>query len=141
MVPILRPCSAAKPIRSGSRAMLPSSFMISQITPDGLSPASRDTSTAASVCPARTSTPPSFATSGKTCPGVVICSGPLAASMATATVRARSAAEIPVVTPSRASIDTVNAVWWRVPLCCAISGRPSCLTRSDASVRQISPRP
>ena len=31
-------------------------------------------------------------------------------------VRARSAAEMPVVTPSRASIETVKAVWWRVPL-------------------------
>ena len=33
-----------------------------------------------------------------------------AGSIATAIVRARSAAEIPVVTPSRASIETVNAV-------------------------------
>ena len=36
--------------------------------------------------------------------------GPLLASMATATVRARSGAEMPVVTPSRASIETVKAV-------------------------------
>ena len=34
-------------------------------------------------------------------------------SMATATVRARSWAEMPVVTPSRASIETVKAVSWR----------------------------
>ena len=34
-------------------------------------------------------------------------------SMATATVRARSCAEMPVVTPSRASIETVKAVSWR----------------------------
>jgi hypothetical protein len=32
-------------------------------------------------------------------------------------VRARSAAEMPVVTPSRASIEVVKAVSWRVPLC------------------------
>ena len=50
--------------------------MISQITPEGLRPASRATSTAASVWPARTSTPPSRATSGKTWPGETICSGP-----------------------------------------------------------------
>jgi hypothetical protein len=31
--------------------------------------------------------------------------------MATRIVRARSAALMPVVTPSRASIETVNAVW------------------------------
>jgi hypothetical protein len=74
----------------GSRAMVPSSFMISQITPDGLSPASRAMSTAASVWPARTSTPPSRATSGKTWPGVVMSSGPVVGSMATAMVRARS---------------------------------------------------
>ena len=37
---------------------MPSSFMISQITPEGFSPAMRDKSTEASVCPARTSTPP-----------------------------------------------------------------------------------
>ncbi len=43
--------------------------MISQITPEGLRPASRATSTAASVWPVRTSTPPSRATSGKTWPG------------------------------------------------------------------------
>ena len=39
--------------------------MISQITPEGLSPASRARSTAASVCPDRTSTPPWRARSGK----------------------------------------------------------------------------
>ena len=33
--------------------------------------------------------------------------------MATATVRARSCAEMPVVMPSRASIETVKAVSWR----------------------------
>src|SRR3546814_9987439 len=38
----------------------------SQITPEGLSPASRAMSTAASVWPARTRTPPSTAISGKT---------------------------------------------------------------------------
>ena len=38
--------------------MVPSSRMISQMTPLGLRPASRETSTAASVWPARTSTPP-----------------------------------------------------------------------------------
>ena len=60
--------------------------------------------------------------------------------MATATVCARSAAEIPVVTPSRASIETVNAVEWRVPFDWLISGRPSWLTRCEVSARQISPR-
>ena len=84
--------------------------MISQITPEGLSPASRETSTAASVCPARSSTPPGRATSGKTWPGETISPRSFDASIATATVRARSPAEMPVVTPCRASIETVKAV-------------------------------
>ena len=49
--------------------MVPSSFMISQITPEGSSPARRERSTEASVCPARTSTPPSRARRGKIWPG------------------------------------------------------------------------
>ena len=49
--------------------MVPSSFITSQITPDGLSPASRARSIAASVWPVRSSTPPSFAFSGKMWPG------------------------------------------------------------------------
>ena len=51
--------------RSGMRAIVPSSFMISQITPAGFSPASRARSTEASVWPARPSTPPLRARSGK----------------------------------------------------------------------------
>ena len=43
--------------------------MISQITPAGIRPASRARSTAASVWPVRSRTPPSFAFSGKTWPG------------------------------------------------------------------------
>src|SRR3712207_7389269 len=39
---------------------------------------------AASVWPARTRTPPSRATSGKTWPGLTRCSGPFEASIATA---------------------------------------------------------
>jgi len=53
----------------GTRAMVPSSFITSQITPEASSPAMRARSTEASVCPARTSTPPSRARRGKTWPG------------------------------------------------------------------------
>ena len=42
---------------------------------------------------------------------------PLMAREGGTLVRARSAADMPVVTPSRASIETVNAVWCRVPFC------------------------
>ena len=62
---IFSPCRSQYGIRSGTRAIVPSSFMISQTTPDGLRPASRARSTAASVWPIRSSTPPGFARSGK----------------------------------------------------------------------------
>src|SRR5208282_1319820 len=56
------------PIRSGTRAMVPSSFMISQMIPAGIMPASLARSTDASVWPARTSTPPLRARSGNMWP-------------------------------------------------------------------------
>ncbi len=87
-----------------TRAIVPSSFMISQITPAGASPAIRARSTDASVCPARTRTPPLRARSGKTCPWPrQVVGGRPRDSIATRMVCARSAAEIPVVTPWRAS--------------------------------------
>ena len=51
-------CCFAKACRSGMRAMVPSSFMISQITPAGFRPASRARSTLPSVWPVRRRTPP-----------------------------------------------------------------------------------
>src|ERR671937_806024 len=104
------PCRSQYGIRSGTRAIVPSSFMISHTTPAGISPANRARSTAASVCPARTSTPPSRARSGKTRPGWTRSAGLDDGSIATWIVRERSGAEIPVVTPSRASTEIVNAV-------------------------------
>ena len=58
MVPIFSLCSAANWSRSGRRAMVPSSRMISHSTAAGVSPARRARSQQASVWPARTSTPP-----------------------------------------------------------------------------------
>ena len=49
MVIISSPCFFANFVSSGTRAIVPSSFMISQITPAGSSPAMRARSTAASV--------------------------------------------------------------------------------------------
>ena len=97
-------------------------------------------STAASVWPARTRTPPSRATSGKTWPGVTMSSTPLVGSTATAIVRARSWAEMPVVTPSRASIETVKAVPWPDWLSVDIGGRRNWRARSAVIDRQIRPR-
>ncbi len=47
--------------------------------------------------------------------------------MSTWTVRARSAAEMPVVTPARASTDTVNGVPKCELLASTIIGMPSCV--------------
>ena len=90
--------------------MVPSSFMISQMTPAGTSPASRARSTAVSVCPARRSTPPGRAISGKRCPGETKSPGAVAGSISACTVFARSKALMPVVVPCRASTLWVKAV-------------------------------
>ena len=62
------------------------------------------------MCPARSSTPPSRARSGKMCPGRVSCSGRVEGSTSSRIVCALSCAEAPVVTPSRASTVTVEAL-------------------------------
>ena len=71
-------------------------------------PAMRARSTAASVCPARRSTPPSLATSGNRCPGRVKSAGLLVGSQIARIVRARSAAVMPV--RRRAVIDRHGVV-------------------------------
>ena len=61
--------------------------------------------------PVRSRTPPARAFSGMTWPPTTMSSWPLAGSTAVRIVCARSAARMPVVTPSRASMVTVNGVW------------------------------
>src|ERR1700674_5541628 len=68
-------------------------------------------------------------------------SGRAPAAHATRMVCARSAAEIPVVTPSAASIDTVKLVPWRDRFIGVISARPSCLARSSVIGMHTRPRP
>ena len=141
IVPTLSRCFSAKGIKSGRRAIVPSALRISQITPVGCSPANSARSHVASVWPARTSTPPGFEISGKTWPGCTTSSGRALRAVATRTVCARSAAEMPVVTPLAASMETVNAV-----LCCArlsatISGKFNCRACASVSGMQIRPRP
>ena len=63
---ILILCCFANLIRSGNRAISPSSFIISQITPEGFDLASLAISITASVCPALINVPPSLAINGKT---------------------------------------------------------------------------
>ena len=115
--------------------------MISQMMPDGPRPASRERSTAPSVCPVRTNTPPLRARSGKTWPGTMKSSGRASGRVACRIVVARSSAETPRVTPCRASNDTVKAVPSGAVFLSTIIGRPNASMRSSAIGRQISPRP
>ena len=59
-------------IKSSNLAILPSSFITSQITELGFSFDNLEISIEASVCPALSKTPPFLATKGKTCPGETI---------------------------------------------------------------------
>src|ERR1700736_2638865 len=68
-------------------------------------------------------------------------SGRAPAAHATRIVCARSAAEIPVVTPSAASIDTVKLVPWRDRFIGVIGARPSCRARSSVIGMHTRPRP
>src|SRR5262245_40485985 len=140
---ILIPCLAAKDSNSGNRAIVPSSLMISQMAAAGYSPASRARATEASVCPGRASTSPSAERSGKTCPGRAISSGRVAGAIRARMVVARSKAEMPVVTPCRASTEMVKAVPKQDVFSASgvIIGMRSSSSRSPVIARQISPRP
>ena len=93
----------------------------------------------ASVCPALTSTPPSLARSGKTCPGRAISSGLVAGSTTAFIVSALSCTEMPVVTLCLASMDTVKAVQNSEVLLLTIRGISNSSSRSPVMGRQISP--
>ncbi len=73
---------------------------------------------------------PAARPAGRRGPGETIASGPFAESIATAMVRARSAALMPVEMPSFASIDTVKAVSLRLRLVRVIGSSPSWSARS-----------
>ncbi len=120
--------------------MVPSSFITSQITAAGEQPAMAARSQPASVWPARISTPPSTACSGKMWPGCTRSAATAFGATAACTVRARSAAEMPVVTPSAASMETVKAVECLAPLRATIGGSCSRSHISRESVRQMRPR-
>ena len=73
-------------------------------------------------------------------PGCVRSSGREVGSASTCTVRARSPAEMPVVTPVAASTLTVNAVPRGAVLSDVICGIPSASRRSPVIAMQIRPR-
>ena len=138
---IFSPCCSQYVVRSGTRAIVPSSSMTSQMTPAGVRPASRARSTDASVCPVRSSTPPGLAFSGKTWPGCTRSAAVVAGSTATWIVCDRSPAEMPLLMPSRASMDSVNAVPKPDSLCIVMRSSPSSSQRVVSIARQMSPRP
>ena len=136
-----RPCFLRNSTSSAKRAIVPSSCKISQSTPAGCRPANCARSIAASVCPARRNTPPSFARNGKTCPGCTRSSGDDFGFATARIVVARSNALIPVVTPRAASTETVKSVRYISRFCATIRCRPSCSARSFEMGTQIKPRP
>ena len=96
-------------------------------------------STVASVCPARRSTPPSHASSGNMWPGRRNSAGFASGAAQRRAVRARSAAEMPVVVSSW-STETVNAVRSDSVFSETICGRPSAAVISRDIGVQMRPR-
>ena len=115
--------------------------MTSQITPAAGSPASRARSTAASVWPRRSSTPPSRATRGSKWPGDTNAAAVALSDMMVRIVSARSKAEMPVEIPSRASTVIVNAVEKGSRFSLLIWRSANRSARSRVRARQMSPRP
>ena len=141
MLAILRLSFCAMISSCGRRAMVPSSFIISQRTPAGYKPARRARSTVASVWPALTSTPPSRARIGKMWPGRPRSPGLVAGSIIVFIVSARSWAEIPVVTPRiLASTETVKAVPCIAVFSPTIIGMFNSFRRFSVIGMQIRPR-
>src|SRR4051812_11610899 len=85
------------------------------------------------------STPPSFATSGKTWPGRTKSAAPLLPLASARTVLLRSSADMPVVNPWRTSTETVNAVPSGASLSATIGSRWRRLASEDDSGAQTMP--
>ena len=110
MVRMLRPCFRANISRSGMRAIVPSSFMISQMTPAGVSPARRARSTDPLGLPRSHEDASVARAEREDVARRDQILGRVVGIAARRVVCARSAALMPVVTPVRASMLTVNAV-------------------------------
>ena len=127
--------------KSWPLAIVPSSFIISQITAELFFFANLDISTEASVWPALTKTPPSLAIIGNTWPGDTISVFFTFFLDAILIVLALSFAEIPVVIPFLASIDIVKAVLFRDWLFDDIKDKFNLLAWRVSKAKQIKPRP
>ncbi len=120
--------------------MLPSSLIISIRAAAGNRPARRAKSTAASVCPARCSTPRSCAYSGLMCPGRPNVSGVASGSASARMVLARSCMLTPVEHPSSLSTVTVKGVPSTDVLSSTCLGSPSSSQRFIVIGTQSTPR-
>ncbi len=138
---ILSLCFLQNSSSCGTRAIEPSSFIISQITPAGFIPARSIKSTAPSVWPARVRTPPAAARSGNIWPGRTRSEAFALSAIAVLIVTARSAALMPVVVFSFASIETVKAVPRRAVFSAAWECRFSESHFSPVIGKHINPRP
>ena len=94
---------------------------------------------AASVCPGRRSTPPALARNGTTCPGRDRSVEDVVGSASSRMVWVRSAAEMPVLTPARASTVTVYAVPRRSWLVWYIGGSSNRSASASVSGAQMNP--
>ena len=107
--------------------------------PAGCKPARRARSTAASVWPARFSTPPSRARRGKMWPGRANAEWEIFGLASARSVAARSDAEMPVEVPSNKSTEMVNAVRWLSVLLSTMRGRRKSSQRSPDSGATTTP--
>ena len=132
--------------RSGTRAIVPSSFMTSQTTPAGLRPGEpREVDGGLGLARALEHAAGARAQREDVAGLDEVVAAACVGSIATWIVRERSCAEMPVETPSRASIETVNAVpsgvslrsviWRRPELVAALSGE----AEADQPARRASP--
>ena len=138
---ICSPNSSATFSSCGIRAIVPSSFIISMSAAHGCKPASRARSTAASVCPARFSTPSGWAYRGLMCPGrPKVCAVDLGSASARI-VAARSSADTPVVQPSSLSTVMVNGVPSIEVLFATWCTRSNSAQRCSVSGQHSTPRP
>ena len=117
-----------------------SSLTISHNTPTGDDPAMRAKSTAASVCPARFSTPPARYLNGNTCPGLTNAAAVVSSDPSALIVIALSLADIPVVLVAKSTL-TVNAVFIASLLLCesTISGRSSASALESSRLTHTNP--
>ena len=132
---------AATFISCGRRAIVPSGLIISIRAAAGCIPARRVRSIAASVCPARLSTPLSCARNGLTCPGRPKSVGLALGFARWRIVSARSCIDTPVVHPSSLSMVTVNGVPSIDVLSSTCIVSPSCLHRSLVTGVHSTPLP